>query len=118
MVNLKHPKIVDVYSGYFSPEKETFVMINELCDYGALERLIISKREKDQAFPEDIIRRVMMDITSAIEYIHSKDWLHCDMKPENVLVSINGDVKLGDFGISLNLLEKEKQLKTPIGTLK
>ena len=69
--------------------------------------------------PEEIIRLIMLDITTAINHIHSKDWIHCDMKPDNVLISADGHVKLGDFGISMHLFEeKVKKLTKSIGTVK
>ena len=70
MVSLSHQNIVDVYSAYFSPVNETFIMVNELCDYGSLKRLIDQKKEKKMMIPEQIIRLVMMDLTEAFCHIH------------------------------------------------
>lgn len=36
----------------------------------------------------------------AIEFLHTKDVIYRDMKPENILLDIQGHVKLADFGLS------------------
>jgi serine/threonine protein kinase len=44
--------------------------------------------------------RFAYDIACALAYLHSQNVIHCDLKPQNVLVSIYGRVKLCDFGLS------------------
>ena len=41
----------------------------------------------------------------ALDYLHSKNVYYGDMKPENVLIFKNYQVKLGDFGVSIKLQE-------------
>lgn len=45
----------------------------------------------------------MIKILEGLEYLHSKDVVHCDLKAANILSTKNGNVKLSDFGVSLNL---------------
>lgn len=52
-------------------------------------RLIYSEREV-QCFARDLI--------TALDYIHKHRVLHCDIKPQNILVDDNGIAKLADFG--------------------
>ena len=108
MVALSHPNIVEAYSAYFSAVNDSFIMVNELCDYGSLKTLINQKREAKEMIPERIIRVIMMDLVSAFYHVHDKNWLHLDMKAANVLVTIDGVVKLCDFGIATRLQNQEK----------
>jgi len=42
----------------------------------------------------------MGELVLAVEYLHSKDVVYRDMKPENILIDSKGHVKLADFGLS------------------
>ncbi|CAL9731279.1 serine/threonine-protein kinase Vhs1p [Monosporozyma unispora] len=47
-----------------------------------------------------LIKKVFLQICSAIEYCHSKGIYHCDIKPENLLLDGNDNVYLCDFGLA------------------
>ena len=46
-------------------------------------------------------------ICKGVYHIHSKGIIHKDLKPSNILLDRNGDLKIGDFGIS-RILERNK----------
>jgi len=58
------------------------------------------------AFPESLVRRYTSDIVEGLWFLHSKKFIHRDIKPTNLLVS-GGRVKLGDFGCSTSIVEDE-----------
>ena len=41
-----------------------------------------------------------VQLAEGLEHVHSMRVLHCDLKPENVFVSCDGQAKIGDFGIA------------------
>ena len=41
----------------------------------------------------------------AIQHLHDNDLIHLDVKPENILLSMDGVCKLGDFGLVVNMKE-------------
>ncbi len=56
--------------------------------------------------------RMVKEILTGLEYLHSEGILHRDLKPSNVLVDVEGHMKLADFGISRVLNEDETTVQT------
>ena len=71
-----------------------FVM--DLCAGGELFYLLHQKGR----LPEEIAKFYFAEILLGLEYIHSKGIVYRDLKPENVLIDIDGHIKLADFGLS------------------
>ncbi|XP_022132904.1 mitogen-activated protein kinase kinase kinase 17 [Momordica charantia] len=65
--------------------------------------------------PEFEVRRYTRTILEGLRYIHGKGFVHCDVKPGNILVFDDGDVKIADFGLSKkagkNRAETEQERK-------
>jgi len=78
----------------------------EACDHGDLHDLI----DEHVTVPEDLAAKVMLDAIRALQYLHSKDMIHCDIKPANWLVDGEDDeavIKLADFGMTVTSDAKE-----------
>jgi len=58
---------------------------------------------KYDVFSEDVTRFYMAECILAIEAVHNLGYIHRDIKPDNVLIDINGHLKLSDFGLSTGL---------------
>lgn len=56
-------------------------------------------------------------MVSAVEHAHKKKIFHRDIKLENVLIDLHGDLRLCDFGLSAMCDDPDKMLKTTVGTL-
>ena len=62
-------------------------------------------------FPWDICLHILQQITAGVQAIHRHNLIHQDIKPENIFISNQGEVKLGDLGFSVSLADKEKQVQ-------
>ncbi|XP_063312429.1 dual specificity mitogen-activated protein kinase kinase 6 [Pelobates fuscus] len=62
--------------------------------------------DKGLTIPEDILGKIAVSIVRALEHLHSKlSVIHRDVKPSNVLINTQGQVKMCDFGISGYLVD-------------
>lgn len=67
--------------------------------------------------PEQLVASYVVKILEGLVYLHEMEVVHCDLKAANILTTKNGNVKLSDFGVSLNLQAMEKvQQNDAIGT--
>lgn len=99
--NLNHPNIVTLYD--FLESNEYYIVVMEYIEGVSLRRML----EKRKKLPWEKAVFVAIQIASALEEAHKKSIVHKDIKPENVLISKDGKVKLSDFGIS-SLITREK----------
>lgn len=65
---------------------------------------------------EALVARYVVKILEGLHYLHASDVVHCDLKAANILTTKNGNVKLSDFGVSLNLRAMEREIKDVAGT--
>ncbi len=68
-------------------------LIMEYCPKGALNKQVGKLTEQE-------IWKVLHDVAAGLAYLHSKEIVHQDIKPDNILRDENGDYRITDFGIS------------------
>jgi len=56
------------------------------------------------------VAQIIIDMAEGLEHMHETGYMHLDFKPENVLVSRNGSVRLVDFDLAQPIPEKETRL--------
>ena len=74
------------------------------------------KEQNGVLFPEDKILDWFTQVCLAIKHIHDRKILHRDIKSQNIFLTKNGQVKLGDFGIAKCLNQAQDKAKTYVGT--
>lgn len=112
LANLHHPNIIQ-YAEHFQ-EQGTLFIIMEYADGGDLYKLIQSRH--GVLFTEEEILHYFSQICLALNYLHEKNVLHRDLKSQNVFLSKDHGVKLGDFGISATLGNSQELRQTVCGT--
>jgi serine/threonine protein kinase len=89
----RHPFIVRIEDAFQTQHYLHLVL--EFCPGGELFFHLLKKRR----FSETNARLIIAEIILALEHLHSQDIVYRDLKPENVLVDLDGHIKLTDFGL-------------------
>ncbi|XP_010881036.2 serine/threonine-protein kinase D3 isoform X1 [Esox lucius] len=111
--NLHHPGIVNLECMFETPER-VFVVMEKL--HGDMLEMILSS-EKSK-LPERLTKFLVTQILVALRHLHFKNIVHCDLKPENVLLASAEpfpQVKLCDFGFARIIGEKSFR-RSVVGT--
>ncbi|KAH8556033.1 kinase-like domain-containing protein [Umbelopsis sp. PMI_123] len=107
---VSHPNVVR-YHGFIQKSGYMNIVL-EYVENGSL----LSTLKAFGAFPEKLVASFCIKILSGLEYLHANQVVHCDLKAANILTTKTGDVKLTDFGVSLNLKIKESDTGRVAGT--
>ncbi|KAJ0034652.1 hypothetical protein Pint_25023 [Pistacia integerrima] len=100
--SLDHPDVLKFYSWYETSAHLWLVL--EYCVGGDLMTLL----RQDNQLPEDSIHDLALGLVKALQFLHSKGIIYCDLKPSNILLDENGHTKLCDFGLARKLSEISK----------
>ncbi len=92
---LSHPHIVNIYD--VGEENDVHFIVMEYVQGKTLKDLIHEKGR----IPVDTAVEIMRQITEAIHHAHTQRVIHRDIKPQNILISHGGQVKVTDFGIAV-----------------
>ncbi|CAD8182811.1 unnamed protein product [Paramecium pentaurelia] len=95
LYRLNHPNIVKIKEIY--DKTNQIVIIHEYVDGQTLERFI---NEHGTQLHQTEIQSIMRQILLAIVYIHEQGLLHRDIKPDNIMIDKNLNIKLIDFGLA------------------
>jgi serine/threonine protein kinase len=114
MANLRHPNILRLY-GHFHTKKEVYLIL-EFAAQGELFKMINPEEDGPACpFDEERSAKYIYQLASALEYCHGKHVIHRDIKLENLLVGLKGELKLADFGWAVHTPKMRR--KTFCGTL-
>jgi calcium-dependent protein kinase len=113
MRNLDHPHIVKLIDLFF--EDRTIYIVTDLCLGGELQQRVL----KLGGYSEMEAMLCIRNVLSAIDYCHTRNYVHRDMKPENILLVEQGDnvnIKIIDFGFAKAVDGTSMQFNTVLGT--
>lgn len=112
VASLNHPNIVHALK--FGEFKGTLYFVMELVEGQTLQKVI----EKAGKVNEDKVIRIAIEITNALKHAWEKcKLIHSDIKPDNIMISVDGTAKLTDLGLSQHYSEIEvEQHNTISGT--
>ncbi|VEU19938.1 DEKNAAC100281 [Brettanomyces naardenensis] len=86
---------------YWEFNSNLYIM-TEFCENGSLERFL-AESGKVSRLDEWRVWKIMVEILLGVQYIHKCGILHLDLKPANILITFEGSLKIGDFGVASKL---------------
>ncbi|CAM9539243.1 unnamed protein product [Phaeothamnion confervicola] len=115
LATLRHPNIVGYWESFFDgPRQDTLCIVMEFAGGGDLYQYL--RDCGSRLLPEDRVLDWLVQITLAVKHLHDRKILHRDLKTQNIFLTSQRLVKLGDFGIAKVLANTMEQARTAIGT--
>jgi [calcium/calmodulin-dependent protein kinase] kinase len=112
MKTLEHPNIVNLIEVIDDPEFDDFYMVLEYVD----GKWAYDDSGPPGALGEITARKYLRDVVAGLMYLHAHNVIHGDIKPDNLLVTSTGRVKIGDFSVSQVFKDDDDQLRRSPGT--
>ena len=106
----RHPFIVSLL--YSFQDQLHLYLVMEFVGGGDLFALI----GQQERFPEEWVRIYMAEIALALEHVHAEKIIYRDLKPENVMVAMDGHLKLTDFGFAKRMQKGAVTCGSRVGT--
>ncbi|XP_031752617.1 protein kinase C delta type-like [Xenopus tropicalis] len=104
------PFLCHSYAAFQSEIQAFFVL--EYASGGSLYKMISRKGK----LPMERVKFYTAEIVIGLQFLHSNGIVHCDLKPDNILVDMDGHIKICDFGLSAEGLFGEKMICRLSGT--
>ena len=101
----KHPNILAITDLLIPSPKKGYELITPKCDSDLFDFLARPQNTSVQQQARDCIR-FMREITSAMKYVYDRGYLHCDVKPENILLQKDPDGTLKTMLMDFDLISK------------
>uniref|UniRef100_A0A672SMU3 non-specific serine/threonine protein kinase n=1 Tax=Sinocyclocheilus grahami TaxID=75366 RepID=A0A672SMU3_SINGR len=110
LASCNHQYIVKLLDAFFYDNKLVCLTLTEFCVY------CWYLSELDRGLEEPQIRVVCKQMLEALQYLHSMKIIHRDLKAGNILLTLDGDIKLADFGVSAKNTKTLQRRDSFIGT--
>ncbi|XP_060712474.1 serine/threonine-protein kinase 10-like isoform X2 [Hemiscyllium ocellatum] len=111
LASCDHPNIVKLLDAFYYGNS-LWILI-EFCPGGAVDAIML---ELERGLTEPQIRVICRQTLEALHYLHSNKVIHRDLKAGNILLTLDGDIKLADFGVSARNAHTMQRRASFIGT--
>ncbi|XP_076093967.1 serine/threonine-protein kinase 17B-like isoform X2 [Mytilus galloprovincialis] len=110
---ISHPRLVQLLEVFETPTE--LILITEYCSGGELFHECVT----EESFEERDVVKIMKQILEGLDYLHQRNIVHLDIKPQNILLTHpfpKGDIKLCDLGFAC-LVNTGEDIRDIIGTV-
>ena len=96
LLMLKHPNVINTREMVVGDTYDKIFMVMDFMEHDIKQLMAAMK----QPFSPAEVKRLMLDLCAALEYMHDRWVFHRDLKPSNLLINNRGEVKVCDFGLA------------------
>jgi serine/threonine protein kinase len=108
------PGLISFCGAYHNPDSGQISIVLEYMDGGSIADVVARVGH----IPENVLSRLTARILTGLTYLHKhKHMVHRDIKPANILINLEGEPKITDFGISAFINSTMGQCNTFLGTV-
>lgn len=121
MKKFHHQNVLNLFEVIDDEDAEKIYIIMDYCEQGPIMEWDVSTRRfyfpwnNSGEITEEQLRKIFRDIVCGLEYLHFHNIVHRDIKPQNILLTKDWLIKIGDFGQAQIFQESDMQRST-IGT--
>jgi predicted Ser/Thr protein kinase len=94
MAFVNHPNLVTIYDLY--EERDGSWVVMEFIDGQTLKELV----QQEGPLPPESVVLILQQLANALAHIHERNLVHQDIKPQNIMITDAGEVKIIDFGLA------------------
>ncbi|KAK9076624.1 hypothetical protein SSX86_004958 [Deinandra increscens subsp. villosa] len=112
---IDHPNVIRAFCS-FVVNQNLWVVMPFMAEGSCLH---LMKSAYPDGFEEPAIASMLKETLKALEYLHRHGHIHRDVKAGNILLDTNGEIKLGDFGVSAGMFDsgdRQRSRNTFVGT--
>jgi len=108
---LDHPNILKIFDAG-EEAGQPYIVMEYIADARTLRRYC----KPEDLLPMPRVLQIAIQCAQALDYAHNRGVIHRDIKPANVMLTRDGEVKIGDFGIAKRLSTEDTQTKRMVGS--
>lgn len=97
VAQMRHPNIIQVFD--FNHDGDIYYIVFEFVPGETLQARLQRLNESGQHMEMDDLLKIATSVGNALQYAHARDIIHRDIKPANVMLNVQGEAILADFGI-------------------
>lgn len=120
MKRLDHPNVIRVHEILEDESSEKLYMVIDYCEKGSIMEWDSESRRfwfpwTRSPLTSSDLRRIIIEIVTGLQYLHSINIVHRDIKPQNILLTSTGSIKIADLGQAQDISDSD-MLSSTVGT--